>query len=83
MAASKQLSELLDKVEATGIPHRRLMRRLGFDRTTMYAWRRGSRTPMRSTLLSVGMGLRDLAREIDSLADGFDVLAGRNNGSTP
>jgi len=83
MPATKALTETLARFEATGIPHRTLMRRLRLNRATLYSWRRGDRTPRPATLMMVASGLRDYAREIESLANEFDVLAGRSNGSTP
>lgn len=74
MPVSKQLSEALARFEATGIPHRTLMRRLRLNRSTLYNWRRGDRTPMRSTLLVVVSGLREYAREIEAVADEFQRL---------
>lgn len=77
MPASKSLSDTLARFEATGIPHRTLMKRLRLNRATLYNWRRGARTPRPATLMMVASGLRDYAREIEALAADFDVLAGR------
>jgi len=71
---SSQLTEALGKLEKTGLPHRTLMRRLRLNRSTLYNWRRGTRSPMRSTLLVVANGLREYAREMDALADEFQRL---------
>lgn len=77
MPATKSLTDALARFEATGIPHRTLMKRLRLNRATLYNWRRGDRTPRPATLMMVASGLRDYAREIEALAADFDVLAGR------
>ena len=71
---SERLAEAIGELEKTGLPHRTLMRKLRLNRSTLYNWRRGTRSPMRSTLLVVANGLREYAREMDALADKFQRL---------
>lgn len=79
MPAQKQLADVLLRFEATGIPHRTLMKRLRLNRATLYNWRRGDRSPRPATLMQVATGLRDYAKELESLAVEFDSLAGRGS----
>lgn len=74
MPAPKQLADALERFDATGIPHRTLMKRLRLNRATLYNWRKGARSPRRATLMAVVSGLRDYATEINALADEFQRL---------
>jgi transcriptional regulator with XRE-family HTH domain len=71
-----QLTDLLTRIEESGIPRRVLMEQAGLSYHAFNSWERGERTPRKSSLRKIAEALRGYASAHVELADELERLAG-------